>query len=373
MKTFFAPPQKADQEELDAEIEFVTRNPVISGLLCSVSGLLAVLDEHRQIVALNDELMRALGLEDSAQALGLRPGEALQCIHAEGAPAGCGTTKACSVCGAVVAIMTSLEKDKPIERTCTLSSNKGGSIVDTVLLVRSLPVRIEDRKLVLLFLQDITLQQQKNSLERTFFHDINNMLGILSSASELLMRDHPSILSQTVHQTTQRLIKEVAIQRYLLQNESFDYRPMRDRYTTSHILDELRSSLARHSALRERHINFPDEYPDLTISTDLALLLRVLNNMLINALEATPPQTGVKLWMEQDEEDLIFYVWNAQKIPDDIATRIFQLNFSTKAKTGRGIGTYSMKLLGEKVLGGQVSFTTSADEGTIFTLKVPLP
>ena len=34
--------------------------------------------------------------------------------------------------------------------------------------------------------------------------------------------------------------------------------------------------------------------------------------------------------------------------------RIFQRSFSTKAERGRGLGTYSMKLLGEGYLHGRV-------------------
>ncbi|MBU0943946.1 MAG: ATP-binding protein [Proteobacteria bacterium] len=65
-------------------------------------------------------------------------------------------------------------------------------------------------------------------------------------------------------------------------------------------------------------------------------------------------------------------VWNAQEIPQEVTNRIFQRNFSTKEEAGTGIGTYSMKLLGENFLGGQVRFTTSAKEGTIFRFTCPL-
>ena len=67
-----------------------------------------------------------------------------------------------------------------------------------------------------------------------------------------------------------------------------------------------------------------------------------------------------------------FCVWNAGEIPADIAKRVFQRNFSTKAQAGRGIGTFSMKLFGEKYLGGRVDFTTSSSDGTVFRFILPL-
>jgi sensor histidine kinase regulating citrate/malate metabolism len=51
--------------------------------------------------------------------------------------------------------------------------------------------------------------------------------------------------------------------------------------------------------------------------------------------------------------------------------RIFQRNYSTKSDSGRGLGTYSMKLFGETYLGGKVDFTSSESEGTTFHLRLP--
>jgi sensor histidine kinase regulating citrate/malate metabolism len=48
---------------------------------------------------------------------------------------------------------------------------------------------------------------------------------------------------------------------------------------------------------------------------------------------------------------------------------LFRRSFSTKGR-GRGIGTYSMKLLGEKYLKGRVWFTSSPNAGTTFFIEV---
>jgi len=93
--------------------------------------------------------------------------------------------------------------------------------------------------------------------------------------------------------------------------------------------------------------------------------------MIINALEATHENGEVKIWLEHQDNTLSFYVWNDQEISQEISRRIFQRNFSTKKQAGRGVGTFSMKFLGEKILGGQVSFTTSSTKGTIFRFFIP--
>ena len=93
--------------------------------------------------------------------------------------------------------------------------------------------------------------------------------------------------------------------------------------------------------------------------------------MIINALEASDEEGVVQVYIKHEDPVLAFYVQNSQVIPEDIGRRIFQRNFSTKVESGRGIGTFSMKLFGEKFLGGQVSFTSSKEEGTIFRFSLP--
>ena len=69
MDTYFASGERANEKELAAEIEVVSKNSVLDGLLHSVSGLLAVLNKHRQVVALNDSFMRMLGIDNLEETL----------------------------------------------------------------------------------------------------------------------------------------------------------------------------------------------------------------------------------------------------------------------------------------------------------------
>lgn len=372
MADHFAPAERQGQAELEAEIELVSQNPVMSGLLHSISGLLAILNEHRQIVALNDSFLEVLGVDDPGETLGLRPGEAISCVHARDEPGGCGTTRHCSTCGAAIAIVSSLSADLPDERLCALSATRGGLPLDVAFLVRSHPIRIDGKRFLLLFLQDVTRQQQRAALERTFFHDVNNMLNMLVQASELLVVKQPSALSSAIRKASLRLAQEVAIQRALLETEGRAYRPLWHAVSVHQVVEELESFFQNHPAARGRRIEYPEACPEVSLKTDLSLLLRVLCNMLINALEATEENGLVKLWLEQEGQNVSFCVWNRKEIPEEVAYRVFQRNFSTKEQAGRGIGTYSMKLFGETILGGRVHFRSARGEGTVFRFDCPV-
>ncbi|MBE2197330.1 MAG: hypothetical protein IAE79_01890 [Anaerolinea sp.] len=66
-----------------------------------------------------------------------------------------------------------------------------------------------------------------------------------------------------------------------------------------------------------------------------------------------------------------FWVHNPAVMSPTVQLQIFKRSFSTKAHD-RGLGTYSIKLLSERYLGGAISFTSSAGEGTVFTAVYPL-
>ena len=371
MDTYFAPAQRANKKELAAEIETMGTNPLVSVLLHSVIGFLAILDEHRQIVAINDSFQQILGIDNPEETFGLRTGEVINCVHAHKEPAGCGTTEFCSTCGIATAIMSSLEHDESVEKTCALSVTRNNKPIDMFLLVKTHPINIDNKKFLLLFLQDNTKHQQRAALERTFFHDVNNMLSALLTASQLLVEESPSELAEIIHQASLRLSKEVTIQRCLLQSEDLDYKPIFLEVTPEQILNELHSFFASHPVAQEKNIAISENYPVDSIKTDTSLLLRVLYNMVTNAFEATPQNGMVKVWLEHEDNYVSFCVWNEQEIPQEITRRVFQRNFSTKKEAGRGIGTYSMKLIGEKILGGLVSFSTSKSGGTTFRFACP--
>lgn len=64
-------------------------------------------------------------------------------------------------------------------------------------------------------------------------------------------------------------------------------------------------------------------------------------------------------------------IWNRTVVPHHIQPRLFERHVSTKGEPGRGLGTYSMKLLGERYLGGQIRFVSEEAAGTCFSFRHP--
>lgn len=372
--TFFAAPERASAEQLADAVRAGAESPVLTALLRTVGGFVAVLDSHRQVVAINDGLLRFLGVDDPAEVLGLRPGEAMRCVHAHDHPAGCGTGRLCGTCGAAIAIVLSQQSGGAVERECLLTvGDDGGEALE--LAVRAMPLEVGRHRLTLLFLRDIRGEKRREALERVFFHDVMNTLQVLLGCCDLA-RQAPSdalpALAQRIGSLAEALADEVRNQQILAQIEAGAYAPERRPASAGRLLADAEETVLATEAARDRTLRAWGPPADLTITTDPALVHRVLVNMVKNALEATPPGGEVKFWCERSASSVSWHVWNEGQIPEHVAPRIFQRYFSTKGGAGRGLGTYGMKLLGETHLGGEVRFSSSGTGGTLFTFSLPL-
>ncbi len=107
------------------------------------------------------------------------------------------------------------------------------------------------------------------------------------------------------------------------------------------------------------------------MTSDRTLLARVLCNLIKNALEACRAGQTVTVGCARPGDAIEFWVHNPGVMPREVQLQVFQRSFSTKG-AGRGLGTYSIKLLTERYLHGRVSFTSTADQGTTFKVHYPL-
>jgi sensor histidine kinase regulating citrate/malate metabolism len=94
-------------------------------------------------------------------------------------------------------------------------------------------------------------------------------------------------------------------------------------------------------------------------------------NLARNAFEATRAPEVVTLGATTVGEKAVFTVHSPGVMSRAVQMQMFQRSFSTKG-TGRGIGTYSVRLLTENYLGGSVDFTSVEESGTTFRIHLPL-
>ena len=349
-------------------------SPVVDGIMRTVGGPVAVLNQHRQILAVNDAFLQHLGVTGGAGIQGLRLGEALRCIHAREMPGGCCTSRYCPSCEISLATEESMCNDRAAERKCAITVLRDGRPEDICIQVRAYPLGLEGQRLILMFLQDITTEEWRAALERVFFHDLNGTMQGLVGMSFLMDYMEDRELREMVRPfqlMSWRIAREVSVQNALSGKNLRGYRPELQDVMVMQIVEEMRSIFASHPVAEHKRLSAPKTVPFILIRTDPSVLSRVLIAMLKNAFEATDYDGEVRFWVEEEDNNVTFCVWNHQPISEAVALRIFQRHFSTKNGPGRGFGTYSIKLLGEGILKGKVDFTSSSQSGTVFRLWLP--
>jgi two-component system nitrogen regulation sensor histidine kinase NtrY len=108
------------------------------------------------------------------------------------------------------------------------------------------------------------------------------------------------------------------------------------------------------------------------INADRDQLLRCFNNLLKNAIEATPPDTQGLLQINHTitgKNILLTVKDNGNGIPENMREKIFEPNFTTKS-SGTGLGLAFVKNSIENA-GGKVWFETEVGKGTTFYLSLP--
>ena len=214
--------------------------------------------------------------------------------------------------------------------------------------------------------------ERREALEQVFLHDLLNMVGGLEDIA-CLLRDRPpdpEAAAGQLQELSRQLVDEIRSQRFLLGAEGG--RPAAEGRETRppEILGRVGRFFAGSAAAGGKVLDVETGDADPFVC-DPVLLTRVLVNLVKNALEATPRGGTVKVWHERREGRRGFLVENPGVIPPEVADRVFERCFSTRACQARGLGAFGAKLLGEQFLGGEVGFASHGGASTRFFIWIP--
>ncbi len=368
--TQFAPAERASPEVVAQQAAFIKSLQHLTILLDTVPNYVMVLNRQRQIIFANKAVWLAVQAPGSDALIGFRPGEIFQCIHANRLPGGCGTTEACAFCGAIQAVLKSL-RGQEIVREARITLQSGRSLD---LQVWASLLEFGDELFVAVTMRDISHEKRRLALERVFLHDVLNTVTSLYGYASLLQdadEGEAETAREMIGWLSARLVDEIQAQQDLAaaENNEIAVRPVQ--LNSLEILREAKSFHATHETARNCTIDITPLAEEIEFTSDPRLLGRVISNMVKNALEASPSGDTVTLDCRMVEGDIVFSVHNSAYVPRNVQMQVFQRSFSTKGE-GRGLGTYSMRLLSERYLGGKVSFTTSEEGGTTFTARYPM-
>jgi signal transduction histidine kinase len=269
-------------------------------------------------------------------------------------------------------MLQSYQTKAKVTRECRIKRIVDGKESSIEIEVTSTPFHFEGEYYNIFSLIDITDRKRRGLIERIFFHDILNTAGGLSNIFEMLdvvdeaeKQDLLSIASSLSRQ----IVDEITTQRLLLQAENASLIVDYQRINTTEFLEVVDKDLKYHDVAKSKKIVVDQSSDCIFFLSDPVILRKILNNMIKNALEASEPGDTVSIKSQKVGNQIRFSVHNKAFMPKDVEMQVFMRSFSTKGMQ-RGLGTYSMKVLGEQYLMGKVNFVTDAKKGTTFFIDL---
>ncbi len=365
---------RSTDEEINRDYALIRDQQYLVGVFDAVSVTGIIVNDNRQIIFAGEEFLRFLDVP-IGKVLGRKPGEVFGCVHADTDPRGCGAAESCRFCGAVKTFLESRKTGTRAQNDARITTTVDGVRKSWDFRVTAIPLAIADSDYTVVSLQDIGDELRRTAWERVFFHDVLNTAGSLRSALELctdekMEENQRRELMAMCRRSSRSLVDEINAQRQIREAEIGSLQPSIEKLSVESVVREAVDTLMGQMISENRAVQIEVPENAGVVYSDKVLLRRVLGNMLKNAVEAAPPNTAVTLRARPETRNVRFEVHNEGVIPPAVGMQIFQRSFSTKGNN-RGLGTYSMKLIGEEHLRGRVGFESTEHEGTTFHLILP--
>lgn len=132
-----------------------TRNhPLFSAVLNAMPSPVFIVDEDVKIIEANEAARPLLG-EDANTIYLRRGGEALHCLNATGAAAGCGQSPNCATCVIRTSVGESFANRKVVRRATRMILTQKDESREAYLLITTAPLVFEGHHYVILTIEDI--------------------------------------------------------------------------------------------------------------------------------------------------------------------------------------------------------------------------
>jgi hypothetical protein len=369
--SWFVESGRMTEREVRRYSQKAVSDPVVQVVLEAVSGYVLIMNKQRQVLAANLNLLSALGLNIMESVSGLRIGEVLGCENSAIGPDGCGTSEQCVHCGAALSILSSQAEDRSVAGECVMKIKRNGVFECLNFMVRVTPIRVGRHPMLVFVFHDISSRKQKRILEQIFFHDLRNMIGGLRLWGEQMQElDAPEAAGRIVNMVD-LINREIDDHACLMSAENGVLEVNRSDVNVGLLYYTLSGIFEGEASAKGKKLVFHPEGRNAVLRTDPDLLRRVLSNMIRNGLESAPDGGTVHVEFGFSNARPRFAVHNLGTMSPETQARVFQRGFTTKGGQGHGLGTYSMKLIGETWLKGEVGFKSTPKEGTTFYFLLP--
>lgn len=225
------------------------------------------------------------------------------------------------------------------------------------------------------YVKDV-IKQEKMSLvgnmANTIFHDFKNPFTVIGLSMQILEKLHQDEKTQQICQRVNAQIDRMTSMANELSEFSQGDRKLElKKVNLKELIDKFKD--LNFPLLDDKNLEFEFNVEAVDFEGEEQKLLRVLQNLIGNAIESLPGGQG-KIQIEGKKEENTLHLKitdNGKGIPESIRDSLFE-PFVTSGKTGgTGLGTAIVYTI-IKAHGGEINFETKTGEGTTFHIKLPV-
>lgn len=324
----------------------------------NTSNTIILLDDQGKIIFVNKNFYRFLGIKNDSEIIG----KSIKDIFAME------DSKAQIIECHLYQLLEKAIIEGSIKRKCRFINRENMS---TNVEINIKKFKQSDDEMILITIEDISRENRDKILERLFFHDLMNSAGGLNGLAQLM---HEGVemstdeISEMLNSLTGKLLKDIYDYRILYKAENGSLVPNIEKLDNNWIQDHVLKNVKELKGLKNIRIKFEiDE--DLTFYSDPQIIEQIFINMIKNAWKAREEDETIVMKVKSEGERIKFSVLNKKYIDPENRILIFQKSLSQDVFAS-GLGTYMMKLYGEKYLGGEVDYITDQLSGTEFYIRI---
>ncbi|MBA9079023.1 sensor histidine kinase [Rufibacter quisquiliarum] len=228
--------------------------------------------------------------------------------------------------------------------------------------------------------QELALREKEaawKEMARQVAHEIKNPLTPMKLSLQYLrkaMQEGRSNMEELVEKISKTMITQIDVLGDIATSFS-NFTSMPDlKLEVLELNDLVKRAADLHLNPQQHRVQLEMPPATILVKADENQLIRIFNNLLLNALQAVPssrrPEIQVRVQPSEPHWVLVAVQDNGSGIPPEVQPKIFVPNFSTKY-SGSGIGLAVVRK-GVEAIGGSIWFETEENVGTTFFLKLPV-
>jgi len=209
------------------------------------------------------------------------------------------------------------------------------------------------------------------SMMNTIIHDFKNPFTLISLGAQVVMQTHEDEKTRKICMNIEEQIRRMVD----MANEISDF--SRGQQSMEFAPVNLKKLFLRFKDLnfpyfQKEHIKFEMEAEDITIEAEESKLIRILQNLVSNAIDSLEERSGCVTLLARKKDDgaEIIVKDNGIGIPEKIRARMFEPFVTFGKSNGTGLGTAIVKSIVEAHQ-GTIRFESSTNRGTTFYIWLP--